>query len=95
MRLTGMGIRQLREYVVAGMEGESSLAIRRSLLRQHTEHVECQIRDLQECLEIIDYKLGFYEESLRNLAEGHCREDEIGARWEEYAQRRRERGEQK
>ena len=88
MRLTGMGIRQLREYVGAGMQGEHSLATRRSLLRQHRERVVKQIQELQESLEVIDYKLGFYDESLKHLAEGHCREDEIGERWEAYSQRR-------
>lgn len=62
LRLTGMPIRDLKQYVRLVVEGPQTSEARRDLLTNHRARVVAQIDALQTNLEVIDLKLNLYSE---------------------------------
>ena len=60
LRLTGMSIRQMREYAVLVRKGESTLEARRLMLQEHRQRVDQMLRELSDSVALIDAKIGFY-----------------------------------
>ena len=58
MRHTGMGISALRAYFATEVASE-----RRRLMQEHRTKVEAELKELHECLSVIDYKLDLYKEN--------------------------------
>jgi DNA-binding transcriptional MerR regulator len=77
LRLTGMTIRQIRDFVALYAGGKRTAAQRRVVLEAHRVSVQAQVAELIEMLGFIDYKIGLYKEE-----EADCereREHEIPA----------------
>jgi DNA-binding transcriptional MerR regulator len=70
MRMTGMHISQLREYIEAARNGEATAEWRRAFLLRHRASVASQIAELEGCLAIIDYKVAMYD----GMMKGPCQE---------------------
>jgi DNA-binding transcriptional MerR regulator len=68
LRSTGMPIHKIREYVTLVKAGPSSNEARRVLLEGHRNAVLEQIRDLQQCLAAVDFKIDLYKQGW--VAEG-------------------------
>lgn len=66
-RATGMPLTAIRHYASLVKQGTGNEADRLAVLRQHQEHVTAQLAQLNECLDIISYKVRVYE---KHLAEG-------------------------
>ena len=64
LRLTGMSIRQLREYTALVKQGSASLPKRRALLAAHQLRVHTMIAKWTEALTLVDAKIEFYDEWL-------------------------------
>ncbi|NUT19846.1 MAG: MerR family transcriptional regulator [Hamadaea sp.] len=64
LRSSGMSLAVIRQYVELARQGSGNEKERLSLLRAHEEHVLDQIRELNECLAVIRYKVGIYEGAL-------------------------------
>ncbi|WP_198960840.1 MerR family transcriptional regulator [Bradyrhizobium sp. UFLA03-84] len=62
LRLTGMSIRQLREYTTLVKQGSASLPKRRALLAAHQLRVHAMIAKWTEALTLVDAKVEFYDE---------------------------------
>lgn len=62
LRLTGMPIRQMQRYATLVRTQPESLEDRRQLLLAHRHTVAAQIRQLQDNLEVIDWKIQHYAE---------------------------------
>jgi DNA-binding transcriptional MerR regulator len=62
LRATGMPIRLIHRYAELVREGEGNEAERLALLEAHRAEVVAKIGELQQNLELIDYKLGLYRE---------------------------------
>jgi len=62
LRLTGMSIRQLREYTTLVKQGSASLRKRRALLAEHQLRVQAMITKWTEALTLVDAKIEFYDE---------------------------------
>ncbi|KWV48859.1 MerR family transcriptional regulator [Bradyrhizobium macuxiense] len=62
LRLTGMSIRQLREYTALVKQGSASLRKRRALLAEHQLRVQAMIAKWTEALALVDAKIEFYDE---------------------------------
>jgi DNA-binding transcriptional MerR regulator len=60
LRLTGMSIAKMRRYAALVRQGRATLAERRALLQAHREEVLARIADWQQALELLDDKIGFY-----------------------------------
>jgi len=61
LRLTGMPIREIRDYMQAVQAGDETIPQRRAMLVKHREDVCQQIEDLNRCLGQLDYKLSLYD----------------------------------
>ena len=61
-RSSGMSLAAIRQYVELARQGAGNEQERLDLLRAHEQQVLEQIRELNECLEVIRYKVRIYEE---------------------------------
>ena len=60
MRRTGMSIETLQRYaelIRRAEDGEDTKAEKRALLLAHAQSVREKIKELEQCLEVVDYKL--------------------------------------
>ncbi len=71
LRASGMPLPALREYTELVRRGEGNEEERLTLLRRHQEDVVAQIRRLNECLDLIGYKVGVYEDILDQPVPDH------------------------
>lgn len=61
LKNTGMGIKQIREFVNLTLEGPETLARRCQLLRDHKTEVESRIAEMQTLLQKVSWKIGYFE----------------------------------
>ena len=66
LRLTGMPIRKVREYCDLMREGDHTMEKRRDMLVDHRTEVQRQIESLQGNLEILNLKIGLYEQGWKH-----------------------------
>ncbi|MEU4291906.1 MerR family transcriptional regulator [Kribbella sp. NPDC026596] len=66
-RSSGMPLDTIRKYTELVRQGPGNEHERLALLRGHQEYVAAQIQELNECLNVITYKVTIYEE---HVAEG-------------------------
>lgn len=69
LRDTGMGIRDLRRFASTPDGEVASAGARLALLEANREMIRARRRRMDETLELINWKLGRYRESLRTGAE--------------------------
>ena len=60
LKLTGMPISRMREYMDLALEGPSGVVKRRDLLIEHRQRVVDQIEELNLNLSILDLKINLY-----------------------------------
>jgi DNA-binding transcriptional MerR regulator len=71
LRASGMPLTAIRRYADLVRQGTGNEEDRLSLLRHHQQHVSAQIAALTECLDLITFKIRFYEECrTQSSAEG-------------------------
>lgn len=58
----GMSIAEMKEYLALCLEGESSIPRRKIILAQKRSRLEAEMKLLQESIDYIDWKQGFYDE---------------------------------
>lgn len=61
LKRTGMSLSDIRDFMNMSMEGDSTIDQRLELYRHQRDVVLEQMADLQEMLDILDYKCWFYE----------------------------------
>ena len=66
-RSSGMPLDTIRKYTELVRQGPGNEQERLALLRSHQDYVAAQIQELNECLNVITYKVTIYEE---HVAEG-------------------------
>ena len=67
LRASGMPLEKIRRLAELARQGPGNESERLKLLREHQQHVEHQLAELDECLRVITRKVGVYE---RQLADG-------------------------
>ncbi len=77
LRHTGMSIAEMREYTALVKAGRSTLQQRRDMLAAHRARVLEEIRRQRAALQLIDAKVGFYDEW---IATGHRPKDDPNRR---------------
>jgi DNA-binding transcriptional MerR regulator len=68
LRATGMPLTAIRRYTELVKQGDGNERQRVALLRQHEQVVNDQIAQLNQCLDMIRYKLGCYDDILAQQA---------------------------
>jgi DNA-binding transcriptional MerR regulator len=62
LRTSGMKIRELREYTSMAKRGATNIEECIALLRAHRRRIEASMTSLHTALQIVDAKIGFYDE---------------------------------
>lgn len=62
LRATGMPIREMQQFAELRRQGDRSLTQRRQLLEIHQQHVQQQLDELAQSLEVIQEKIRHYRE---------------------------------
>lgn len=57
----GMSLEAIREYVALAMQGENTKPARKEILLDTKEDMELRLREIQESLDVINYKLDTYD----------------------------------
>lgn len=65
MQSAGLPVESLIEYVKLFREGDSTIEARRDLLAERREELLEQKRQIEETLDLLDYKISHYEEAVR------------------------------
>jgi DNA-binding transcriptional MerR regulator len=74
LRAAGMPLPAIRRYADLVREGTGNEEERLTLLREHQDHVTTQIGRLTQCLDLIRFKVGVYEDLLgQRGADDRCR----------------------
>jgi DNA-binding transcriptional MerR regulator len=66
LRATGMPISEMQRYVELQQEGDATLQDRLALLDAHRHRIKANIRELEDFLERIEWKISYYQ----NLSSG-------------------------
>ncbi|MCO5972365.1 MerR family transcriptional regulator [Actinoallomurus soli] len=77
LRASGMPLPAIRRYTELVREGDGNEEERLTLLRAHRERLTAQIGDLTRCLDLVDHKVGVYEDVLAGRA-APCRPASAG-----------------
>jgi DNA-binding transcriptional MerR regulator len=64
LRSSGMPLTAIRHYAELVREGPGNEEDRLTVLREHQQRLTEQIAELTACLEMISFKVGYYEDSL-------------------------------
>ncbi|WP_345429710.1 MerR family transcriptional regulator [Actinoallomurus vinaceus] len=78
LRASGMPLPAIRRYTELVREGDGNEKERLALMRRHQERVTAQIADLTRCLDLVNHKVGVYEDILADQA-ATCRPAGRGA----------------
>jgi DNA-binding transcriptional MerR regulator len=68
LRRSGMPLAKIRRFAELVREGPGNEEQRLELLREQQRHVENQLAELEECLQVISRKVGVYEQHLADGA---------------------------
>ncbi|WP_219466047.1 MerR family transcriptional regulator [Nonomuraea rhizosphaerae] len=71
LRASGMPVPSIRRYTELVREGAGNERDRLALLKQHRADVQVQMERLSECLDLINYKVGVYEDILEDVLTEH------------------------
>lgn len=61
LKKSGMSIKDIKEYIVLAMQGDSTIDERLQLFYRQREILREQMRELQRTMDALDYKCWFYE----------------------------------
>ena len=60
----GMSISEMKQYIELCLVGESSIPERKEILALKCEALVAQLQQVQDCIDYIDWKQGFYDDVL-------------------------------
>ncbi|WP_168122350.1 MerR family transcriptional regulator [Paenibacillus sp. HB172176] len=66
LRSTGMTLEEMKHFRSLYEEGNASIPQRKSILKEHKNHIQKQIEQLQETQRILAYKIDNYDEIAAN-----------------------------
>ncbi len=62
LKNSGMPIQKIKEFMHMCLKGTKTLEERKNLLEEHRSHILEQMKNLENSLEIINYKISHYKE---------------------------------
>lgn len=71
LKRCGMGIQEMKEYLALCLEGERTIPERMELLEGYKAKLVARMAELQESLDFIAWKEGFYRDVLDGRTEYH------------------------
>jgi len=64
MRRAGLSIDALIEYYGLVQQGDQTIEARKEILKAHREQLVAKMEEMQETLDLVDYKIAVYENAL-------------------------------
>ena len=64
LKICGMSIQEMQQYLQLCLQGESTIVQRKELLVKKQQQLRAAIRELEESVAYIDWKQNFYDEVL-------------------------------
>lgn len=64
MRQAGIPVKALNEYLALAEEGDATLNARKAILVEHRARLQKRMREMQETLDLLDYKIKVYEDKV-------------------------------
>ncbi|RDI35197.1 DNA-binding transcriptional MerR regulator [Lentzea flaviverrucosa] len=68
LRMSGMPVPEIRRYTDLVRQGDGNESQRLGILKEHQERVQQQMVQLQECMDLITYKVGKYQDYVNSIA---------------------------
>lgn len=69
LKSCGMGIQEMREYLELCLQGPESIPQRKIILQAKREQLELELKRVQDSIDYIDWKQGFYDDILSGKQE--------------------------
>ena len=79
LKKAGMSIRDIRQYILLAMQGDSTIGDRLQMFYAQRERLLEQMEQLRQTLDTLNYKCWFYEQARRRPCPASCRKN-TGAR---------------
>jgi DNA-binding transcriptional MerR regulator len=64
MRSAGLPVEVLIRYYALVQQGDETMEERKAILVQHRAEIEARMAELQKTLDLLDYKISFYENAV-------------------------------
>ncbi len=64
LKKCGMSIQEMKEYLALCLQGAGTIPRRKELLAEKQRALRAQIAELNDCIDYIDWKQGFYDDVL-------------------------------
>ncbi|MCR3749039.1 DNA-binding transcriptional regulator, MerR family [Lentzea californiensis] len=68
LRMSGMPVPEIRRYTELVRQGDGNELQRLDILKEHQERVQQQMVQLQECMDLITFKVGKYQDYVNSIA---------------------------
>jgi DNA-binding transcriptional MerR regulator len=68
LRMSGMPVPEIRRYTDLVRQGDGNESQRLGILKEHQERVQQQMVQLQECMDLITFKVGKYQDYVNSIA---------------------------
>lgn len=69
LRSCNMSIHEMREYIALCLKGEGTITERKCILAEKRKHLEAELKRIQDSIDYIDWKQGFYDDVLSGKTE--------------------------
>lgn len=64
LKKCNMSIQEMKDYLELCLKGQSTIPQRKEMLAKKRESLLASIKELEECVDYIDWKQGFYDDVL-------------------------------
>ncbi|MFD5827092.1 MerR family transcriptional regulator [Lentzea sp. NPDC060358] len=68
LRTSGMPVPEIRRYTDLVRQGDGNELQRLEILKEHQDRVARQMEQLQDCMDLITYKVGRYQDYVNSIA---------------------------
>ena len=69
LRNCNMSIHEMWEYIALCLKGEGTITERKYILAEKRKHLEAELKRIQDSIDYIDWKQGFYDDVLSGKTE--------------------------
>ena len=73
LKKSGLSIKEIRSYIHMAQQGDASLKERLSLFEDRKRAVKKQMEEMQETLELLEFKCWYYQTAIQEGTEDHVR----------------------
>lgn len=84
LKKSGLSIKDIKAFIAMAGKGDASITQRLTLFRTRRDAVKKQIREMQETLDLLEFKCWYYEQAMEDGTEDRVRSLSIEEIPEQY-----------